>query len=66
MNDLEWFDVVIVDETRLAIRVDEGDREIWLPKSMIESLGNGKTEYPIGELIEIGVPVWMAEEKGLI
>lgn len=48
-------------ETDLAILVDVNDEKVWLPKSKIEY-----DDFDIGEEIEIEIPEWLADEKGLI
>lgn len=37
----------------------DGTREVWLPKSQIEIESKGK-------LVEVTMPEWLAQEKGLI
>lgn len=47
-------------ETDLAILFYDGDRETWLPKSQLEDI----TRY--SDEVEIVIPRWLAEERGLI
>jgi hypothetical protein len=55
----------ILRETEAAFLVSDGDREVWLPKSQI---GNADELEGVNcmEDIEVIVPEWLAEEKGLI
>lgn len=51
----------IVRETAAAILIFDGDREVWLPKSMVvewHELEKG--------IVELTLPEWLAFEKGLI
>lgn len=50
-------------QTDHAILLDDGDREVWLPKSQIED----PEEFENGEHYDaILVPQWLAKDKGLI
>lgn len=42
-------------ETALAYLIDDGDQEVWVPKSQVDKDGNIFT-----------MPEWLAHEKGLI
>lgn len=73
MNDWSWDDgpVYVEDheiwtvrgslerETEKAILLRVGEIEAWLPKSLIETTMKTTTD------IEIQMPLWLAEEKGL-
>lgn len=50
-------------ETERAVLVHDGTREIWIPKSQITE---PKEIPPIGDTMEMLIPEWLAEEKGLI
>jgi hypothetical protein len=55
-------------ETDMAILIQvdgEPDNEVWLPKSQIEWESSGGI-YSIGDELEIEIPQWLAEQKGLI
>lgn len=56
---MEIFDVRLLQERDSAIEVDYGNGCCWLPKSQIEF----DCESCVGDLIEVGVPQWLAEEK---
>ena len=47
-------------ETDLAILVDDGAFDVWLPKSQIEYFGE------VGEECTIELPEWLAYDKKLI
>lgn len=50
----------LVAETPMAILVNDGDVEVWLPKSQIEyAILHGKT-------VEVTAPQWLLEDKGLV
>ncbi len=62
-DEATTFDAEFISETDLAILVDIDGDEVWLPKSQIE-MSDGSLDA--GDLIEIDVPDWLAEEKGLL
>ena len=51
-------------ETDLAVLINDGDKDIWLPKSQLGSYEFCDTGP--GEVIDIEVAEWLAKEKGLI
>lgn len=53
-------DGMIIWETELAILVDDGSLEVWLPKSEIHYDGK------VGDDVEIELPEWLAYDKELI
>ena len=54
--------VRLIRETEKAVLVDDGDREVWLPKSHTFL----PDDYDIGETCIIQVREWLAIEKELI
>jgi hypothetical protein len=40
---------------------EDGDPEVWLPKSQVEVLSGGQIDRPI----KLEVPEWLAIDKGL-
>lgn len=50
----------VLGETDLAVRIDFGDKTVWLPKSQMEDWPN------VGETGEVLVKEWIAKEKELI
>lgn len=64
-NDSVTVSVEFLYHKGLAILVADGDSEIWIPISQIEE----REEWDTMErhaAIEITIPEWLAEEKGLI
>jgi hypothetical protein len=62
-SDLVDLTVQVHAETEKAIFVsDDGDSDsaVWLPKSQIE------IERKKGNIVEVTLPEWLAEEKGLV
>jgi|Cruoilmetagenom7_1024161.scaffolds.fasta_scaffold37309_3 hypothetical protein len=60
-----WIAVEIKHETEAAILVDHGmGEDTWVPKSQI--LDYSEDSYCIGDAIEIELPEWLANEKGMI
>ena len=47
-------------ETEKAILVTDGEKEYWLPKSQVE------VEPGDRGLINVSMPRWLAEDKGLV
>lgn len=58
MPKSELFDVaaVVVGNTDLAWRLDDGATKEWVPKSLVEKNDDGT----------FTMPVWLAKEKGFI
>jgi hypothetical protein len=52
----------IKKETPLALLVTDGDKECWLPKSLVEMDQDGGP----GDTVVFTMPDWLAEKKGLI
>lgn len=68
-NDEDSYCFIYVAETDMAVCVDEGDENIWLPKSVVTVLdvpGNRCAKLEPGDEINILIPDWMAEDKELI
>lgn len=52
--------VTVKRETEKALLIDDGTREVWIPKSMItDQTGDGLL------ITSIFLPEWFATEKGL-
>lgn len=47
-------------ETEKALLFFDGERETWIPKSLIE----GQSSYSDG--VEITIPAWLAKDKELV
>jgi len=60
MKNPTEIDTEILRETELAILVNDGATECWLPKSQIEY------DAEVGETTTITIPEWLAKGKGLI
>jgi len=52
--------VEVVHITDKAILIDEGDEQIWLPKSQI------RLEHSSGNTYSVEIPEWLAMKKGLL
>jgi hypothetical protein len=73
-KDMHDFDVEYVHNTDkgLCVSDDGGETEIWLPISQItwqdgERIDPGDLDgYEKREIIDISVPEWLAEDKGLL
>jgi hypothetical protein len=61
-GDLCEFDVQLLVETDKALKVNDGVREAWLPKSQLA----GEIEHLDNGLVRIIVPEWLAMDKELI
>ncbi len=49
--------------TELAILIDDGGDEVWIPLSQIVY---GPDEFERDDEVEIEIPLWLAEAKGLV
>lgn len=61
-NENIFVEVELVLETDKALLVMYKTEQIWLPKSKITY----DDEKESGEMIEIGVPLWLARTKSMI
>ena len=53
----------MLDESDLALRVTDGKKRVWLPKSQISVTSiNG----PNGPVMNISLPVWLAKKTGIM
>lgn len=48
-------------ETDLALKISDGDVEVWIPKSQINDQCEEK-----GKITSIFISQWLATEKGLV
>lgn len=63
MTDTVEIRGTILAETPDAYLLDDGDIEVWIPKSQIDNLDD---DWEIEDTIEMEIPEWLAEQKGLI
>lgn len=54
--------VVIERETQMAFLVNDGDEDIWIPKSQVK---NSKTHRTGNDYCKMTISLWIAEQKGL-
>lgn len=59
-KEMYEFTATLKAETELAIRIFDGGRFHWLPKSQIEY------DKGLDKQVEISCPEWLAKEKGII
>ena len=67
-NDLVAVSVEYLRQTELAIQVKDGDKKVWIPKSQVaEELDWDEFDFGLERVfIDIEIPEWLAEEKGMI
>jgi len=65
-DDKVLVDCELVAWTNLAILVDNAVTQDWLPLSQIEVHDIIPMEFEKGKAITIGVPYWLAMDKGMI
>ncbi len=53
-------------QTEGAVLIHDGDTDAWLPKSQIILVDEEWDDIEEDEIINIEVPDWLAEEKGVI
>ncbi|KKN27335.1 hypothetical protein LCGC14_0865600 [marine sediment metagenome] len=69
MSEVTWVEVTIIHETDMAVLIsqdpesEETNMAKWIPKSQIS---DSTDDMNIGAEIEIEIPVWLAEKKGLV
>lgn len=66
-NERDTYTCLLKAETGMAWLVSDGDDsdapEAWLPKSQCEMITRNAVP---GDVVEIEVPAWLAEQKGLL
>ena len=60
-GDLIEIEVEVVAETPKAMLVNDGKKEVWIPRSQIKDYCEEK-----GKVTSIFITEWLATEKGLI
>lgn len=59
-NEVE-IECEVLLETELALKISDGDIEIWIPKSQIKDQCEEN-----GKITSIFISEWLATEKGLV
>lgn len=62
MKNRTTLELELLNETDLTIYVSDGDVKCHLPKSLIEY----DELWKEGLLVEVVLPVWLAEQEGLV
>lgn len=65
MSDID-VTVEFITQTDLAIRIKDGNQEMWLPKSQIKEIDKDYDNLTPKIIITILIPEWLAIAKGLI
>ena len=63
MPDTTIIDLDVLGETTLSWKVSDGDTTCNIPKKEVEILDD---TWVIGDCVEIKIPVWIAEDRGLV
>ena len=65
---MESFELIYINQTDDAILVyeDDPDKGIWFPKSQIKYDEIEIDCADVGDEVEINIPVWLAEQEGLL
>ncbi len=68
MSDPRLIDLALElrHETPAAYLVHDGDRQVWLPKSMVEKEEICSSAHPRQTMFTFTMPEWLATEKELI
>ena len=53
----------ILSKSNMAILINDGDRDAWLPISQIQ---NYDESWKKGETVDLEIPEWLATEKELV
>jgi len=66
-NDTLTFEAEVLFVTEAAVRVEIDGEEVWLPKSKIDWEESALDEdgVSIGDRGQLGIPRWLAEDRGL-
>lgn len=65
-NEIVEITVIFKHETSQAILINDGDIEVWIPKSQIENYDDLDEVIEKGHEITIEIPEWLAIENDLI
>jgi hypothetical protein len=65
MDNYVFISGIFVRETGLAVCLDEGDHNVWIPKSVIKDYDESII-YKKGDPVEFEIPEKLAQEKELI
>ena len=65
MSEPFYFEGIFVHHTDMAVLVNDGTEELWIPKSQIEEDLNWD-DFEKEDEIEFTIPEWLAIEKGLV
>ncbi len=66
MSEPFSFEGTLVHQTPKAVLVNNGEEDMWIPKSQVLDKDLDWDAYEKGDEIEFIIPEWLAEEKGLI
>jgi len=64
-NDPITVSVEFITHTAGAVLVKDGDEEAWIPKSKIENDEDDWDSLKLGDILDLDIPEWLAEDKGL-
>ena len=64
-NDPVTVSVEFVTHTAGAVLVKDAGNEIWIPKSQIQNDDDDWDSFELGDIVDIDIPEWLAEDKGL-
>lgn len=59
-------DLEVVKITRWVLLVGDGNREAWLPKSLLRPFNDDVDDYEGGESATLTVPEWLAIREELV
>lgn len=62
----ETFCAVIEGATNKAVKVDFGNTEAWIPRSLIVDCDPDIDTCDRGDIVHIELPEWLAKEKGVL
>jgi len=68
MTDSDRFELFcsVKGQTENALLVNDGDRDVWVPKSLMTTDQRAEIEYMnAGDSFELSIPEWFADQKEL-
>lgn len=63
-DEYAYIDCQVRHVTERAVLVHDSKREAWIPRSQIEDLD--PASLVVGSHVELLIPTWLAEDKGLV
>jgi len=65
-NEMVEVDVEVLAQGEKAVKVTDGDKEAWIPHSLIKDDSTIGVDSKTGDSGTLAIPQWKAEEVGFV